>query len=54
LLDEPQTNLDKAGRQLLERAIQAHLVGGGTVVIAAHQSVDLGSASVSRLMLGMD
>jgi len=54
LLDEPQTNLDKAGRQLLERVVQAHLQDGGTVVVAAHQSLDLGSASVSRLMLGND
>jgi heme exporter protein A len=54
LLDEPQTNLDKAGRQLLERAVQAHLGGGGTVVVAAHQALDFGSASVSQLMLGID
>ncbi len=54
LLDEPQTNLDKAGRQLLERAVQAHIGGGGTVVVAAHQALDLGSASVSRLTLGID
>jgi heme exporter protein A len=54
LLDEPQTNLDKAGRQLLERAVQTHLDGGGTVVVAAHQALDFGAASVSRLMLGSD
>ncbi|MDH4022519.1 MAG: heme ABC exporter ATP-binding protein CcmA [Gammaproteobacteria bacterium] len=54
LLDEPQTNLDKAGRQLLQRAVQTHLGGGGTVVVAAHQALDLGSAPVCRLMLGMD
>jgi heme exporter protein A len=54
LLDEPQTNLDKAGRQLLERAVQTHLGGGGTVVVAAHQALDFGSAPVSRLMLGID
>jgi heme exporter protein A len=54
LLDEPQTNLDKSGRQLLERAVQTQLDGGGTVVVAAHQALDFGSASVTRLMLGSD
>jgi heme exporter protein A len=52
LLDEPQTNLDTAGRQYLEQAIRGHLGRGGTVVIAAHQSVDFGSTTVTRLMLG--
>ena len=52
LLDEPQTNLDTAGRQYLEQAIRGHLGRGGTVVIAAHQSVDFGSTAVTRLMLG--
>ncbi|MDP2322704.1 MAG: heme ABC exporter ATP-binding protein CcmA [Gammaproteobacteria bacterium] len=54
LLDEPQTNLDKAGRQFLEHTVQAHLVSGGMVVVAAHQALDFGSAAVSRLMLGFD
>lgn len=54
LLDEPQTNLDKAGRQLLERIVRTHLGDGGTVVIAAHEALDLGSAPVSRLRLGDD
>lgn len=54
LLDEPQTNLDKAGRKLLERVLGAHLGSGGTAVIAAHQALDLGSASVCRLQLGED
>ena len=52
LLDEPQTNLDVAGRQAVEAAIRGHLGQGGTVVVAAHQALDLGSASVSRLKLG--
>jgi heme exporter protein A len=52
LLDEPQTNLDAAGRQSVERAIRRHLGEGGLVVVAAHQSLDLGSASVARLGLG--
>jgi heme exporter protein A len=54
LLDEPQTNLDKPGRQFLEHALQAHLGRGGTVVVAAHQSLNFGPATVGRLMLGVD
>lgn len=52
LLDEPQTNLDAAGRQTLEAAIRHHLEQGGTLVVAAHQSLDLGAAAVVRLNLG--
>lgn len=52
LLDEPQTNLDAAGRQAVEAAIRGHLGQGGTVVVAAHQALDLGNASLSRLKLG--
>lgn len=52
LLDEPQTNLDAAGRRAVETAIQDHMRQGGTVVVAAHQSLDTGSAAVARLRLG--
>jgi heme exporter protein A len=52
LLDEPQTHLDRAGRQYLEEAIQGHLGRGGTVVVAGHQPLNFGSAAVTRLMLG--
>ena len=52
LLDEPQTNLDAAGREFLERVLQQHLANSGTAVIVAHQSVDLGSAQTSVLQMG--
>lgn len=52
LLDEPQTNLDSAGRQFLERMLQNHLASAGTAVIVAHQSIDLGSAPVMVLEMG--
>lgn len=52
LLDEPQTNLDAAGRTVLEEAIQEHVHRGGTVVVAAHLGLDLGAAPVGRLRLG--
>ena len=52
LLDEPQTNLDRAGRELVEASIRTHVGNGGTVVVAAHQSLNLGDTSSSRLQLG--
>ncbi|MEZ5561749.1 MAG: heme ABC exporter ATP-binding protein CcmA [Gammaproteobacteria bacterium] len=52
LLDEPQTNLDSAGRRFLERMLQEHLAGSGTAVIVAHQPVDLGSAPTEVLQMG--
>lgn len=52
LLDEPQTNLDSAGRQFLEQMLQDHLGRSGTAVIVAHQSIDLGSAPVTVLQMG--
>ena len=41
LLDEPFTNLDGDGRQLVVNLIEEHLAGGGMCVMAAHQSVEL-------------
>jgi len=52
LLDEPQTNLDAAGRQMMEAEVRGHLAGGGTAIIAAHQSLDLPPDQVVRLRLG--
>jgi heme exporter protein A len=52
LLDEPQTNLDAAGRQFLDDVLQAQLQRGGTVVVAAHQPLDLGPHAALRLTLG--
>ena len=52
LLDEPQTNLDRAGRELVEASIRTHVGNGGTVVVAAHQRLELADASTSRLQLG--
>jgi heme exporter protein A len=37
ILDEPTTNLDTGGRQLLGQWIDNHRAGGGSVVIASHQ-----------------
>lgn len=54
LLDEPFTNLDAAGRQLVEERIDRHLGSGGLAVIAVHDTMTLASAAVATLRLGMD
>lgn len=41
LLDEPFTNLDAAGQQLVVRLIDEHAEGGGMAIIASHQPVKL-------------
>lgn len=52
LLDEPQTNLDAAGREFLEQALAAHLQRGGMLALAAHQAISLAGAAVTRLTMG--
>ncbi len=52
LLDEPFTNLDADGRQLVEACIGAHLAAGRVAVIAAHDDMLSGSARVSTLRMG--
>jgi heme exporter protein A len=41
LLDEPMTNLDKAGRALVVAWTRAHLDAGGSAVVATHQPDEL-------------
>ena len=41
LMDEPFTNLDADGQQLVIDIIQEHLDGGGTCAFASHQDVEL-------------
>lgn len=52
LLDEPHTNLDREGRELLTALLRAHLRGAGLAVIAAHEPLDLGTDSLAVLTLG--
>jgi heme exporter protein A len=52
LLDEPQTNLDADGRELVARMLTTHLRFGGTAVIAAHQDVALDELPVATLTMG--
>jgi len=51
LLDEPYTNLDASGAELLSRLLERHLDAGGSALIVAHQTVVLDRA-VRRLELG--
>lgn len=53
LLDEPQTNLDAAGREFLARVLTAHLGRGGMLALAAHEPIALGSHPTTRLTMGM-
>jgi heme exporter protein A len=51
LLDEPYTNLDASGAELLSRLLEQHLDDGGSALIVAHQTLVLGRP-VRRLELG--
>ena len=51
LMDEPYTNLDSAGRELVAELIDEHLQGGGLCVVASHLAVEIG-ATTRRVNLG--
>ena len=50
LLDEPFTNLDGDGRELVVDLVKEHLADGGMCVMAAHQNVEL-EATIVRVQL---
>ena len=50
LMDEPFTNLDRDGRQLVIEVTEEHLAGGGLCVMAAHQDVEI-NATIKRVSL---
>ncbi|HEX6398189.1 MAG TPA: cytochrome c biogenesis heme-transporting ATPase CcmA, partial [Steroidobacteraceae bacterium] len=52
LLDEPTTNLDTDGKRLVASLIEEQLAGGGIVVAAVHQDLELGSGNIMNLELG--
>ncbi len=41
LMDEPFTNLDRDGRQLVAEFVAEHLAAGGMCIMAAHQDVEI-------------
>lgn len=49
LLDEPTSALDAGAQAMLHNLMRRHLSGGGIVIAATHQSLDLGSARELRL-----
>jgi heme exporter protein A len=51
LLDEPTTNLDTAGQNLVSRMIEEHVAGGGMVIAAVHHEVPLRSLTPRHLQL---
>jgi heme exporter protein A len=51
ILDEPGSNLDQAGQELLAQLLDAHLRGGGTAVVATHQPLTLPSSQLHPLLL---
>ena len=50
LMDEPFTNLDKAGQVLVAELLAEHLAGGGLCVAASHQMVEI-DAPTKRVTL---
>jgi heme exporter protein A len=44
LLDEPASNLDAAGQQVLERLLKSHLEAGGAAILATHHALLLPDA----------
>jgi heme exporter protein A len=50
LMDEPFTNLDRQGRQLVMDVTTEHLDRGGMCIMAAHQDVEIGG-NVTKIVL---
>lgn len=50
LLDEPLTNLDAAGSELISELLQTHVAGGGLAMVVAHHELEV-SCTVRRLEL---
>lgn len=50
LLDEPYTNLDAAGSELISELLQTHVAGGGLALVVAHHELKV-SCDVRRLEL---
>ena len=53
LLDEPTTNLDGEGQQLVGRLIEEQLARGGMVVAATHHELPVAPERVQRLELSL-
>ena len=51
LLDEPLTNLDGAGRAVVETWLSAHLLRGGAAVVATHTELGLDTSGQLEIQL---
>ena len=51
LLDEPTSNLDRAGQELFDAMLGEHLAAGGLAIVATHHELRAGGARVARLEL---
>ncbi len=51
IMDEPGSNLDFRGQELVSRLLQSFLDRGGIAVVATHQALDLPSAQLRPLTL---
>jgi heme exporter protein A len=51
LLDEPTTNLDAAGQNLVTRMLEAHVARGGLAVAAVHHELGVSGVTVHRMQL---
>lgn len=51
LLDEPTTNLDTAGQELVARMIDAHVTRGGLAIAAVHHELPLPNRAVRKMEL---
>jgi heme exporter protein A len=50
LMDEPLTNLDAAGQELVVNLILEHLQDGGACMLASHQPVEL-TSNMQRIVM---
>jgi heme exporter protein A len=51
VLDEPGSNLDAQGQELLRALLASHLQAGGTAVVATHQPLALSAEQLRTLEL---
>jgi heme exporter protein A len=51
ILDEPGSNLDSAGQQLLHDLLERHVHSGGAAVVATHQQLHLEAGRLHSLTL---
>jgi len=50
IMDEPFTNLDSAGRELVDAVLSEHLTSGGSAIVATHQPV-VSAGEIQRISL---